>query len=97
MSDLSLKERQETATEPPKRWRNWWRSVGLSQRMRCNICGVSFAALPKATFTFDHCLTFASQAEAEASAAQIDDPEMHSVVLYIGAFPEGERPGGPHG
>lgn len=92
MTDLETRTAPEAVKEPAKRWRNWWRSVSLREKARCDICGVTFVIVPKSTFTFDHCRPFPSQAEAEANAAEMDDPDLHSLMLYLGAFPEGQTP-----
>lgn len=90
MSDLLTTPElvREVAKEPSKRWRNWW-LTHVPATLVCRVCGAKDGVEP-GTIYDSHCRTYPSQDAAETHAAEIAEPDEER--LYIGAFPEGERP-----
>lgn len=89
LTDDDLKT--ERATEPPKRWFNWSASVndavyecscGRDVRVRAGV-----ARLP-------HCPTAHPSKDIAESKALADMQDVGRALywIYLGAFPEGERP-----
>lgn len=79
------------ATEPPKRWRNWWRNGPAASAFRCNICGSRGHTYGPHEVFRNHCRVFPSKDAAETRAAE-QMQQWRSCADYLGAFPEEERP-----
>lgn len=94
---LEEKERTETVTEPPLRWRNWWRLYPPTY-VCCEACGVfHFRGRPAGeVVNYDGCCTvYPSKdlAESDAKATEnFDESCDQAKVEYLGAYPEGETP-----
>lgn len=91
LTDDDLKT--ERATEPPKRWRNWWRAT---MPLDCMDCGHE----PAVGVPYGGCncpsAVFPSRDIAETEAADDLNYQVaawgHQLEEYLGAFPEGEQP-----
>lgn len=98
MSDLltSPDLKTERATEPPKRWRNWWIANYPSVRTLCDLCGGSVPFIKAGDKYATHCFPHPSKdvAESEASRQIEDDIAEWGEQLdeYLGAFPDGKAP-----
>jgi hypothetical protein len=103
----NLIEREPSAenipkTEPPKRWRNWWRANVDQHSEALDVNGretgeVSYRC---AGDVWCSIALFFSQAQAEERAREIllhaaDEAVVFDTVpilTYLGAYPEGDRP-----
>ena len=96
MVEVQSIDEVETATEPPKRWRNWWR-LYPPVWVTCNFCGTQhFRDQQARTTPIDYdgcCQVYPSKDLAESGAEpEYDDSCAQARVEYLGAYPEGERP-----
>jgi hypothetical protein len=81
----------ETAKEPPKRWRNWWRALTFNH---CANCGSPAEA---GEIHVDCCTrAYPSKDLAETNAVRAVAYQMENsgraLDEHLGAFPDGERP-----
>lgn len=97
MSDLlhddDLKTERDTAREPAKVWLNWWQRVA-SRDEACDECGAPARRFGE---VYPNCCgPYPSKDAAETMARDqlSDDIEDYGAPqdLYLGAYPEGERP-----
>jgi len=73
------------ATEPPKRWLNWW---DYEVRTRCSHCGVS-----KGPGLAPTCAVFPSKDIAESRASlTVERNGPNADWAFVGSYPEGQRP-----
>lgn len=88
---LSLDTRPDEApvTEPPRRWRNWFR-VTWHQGYWCGRCDAELHPGQ----TYRDCSVFPSKDVAESAArlAMTASGTNIPLAVHLGAFPEGERP-----
>lgn len=93
MTDTAEKTRTEKATEPAKRWKNWWRLYAPTY-VRCNACGTFHHSPDAAPFDYNGCCqSYESQFEAELNAKEDYDPSCDQAkVEWLGAYPDGEQP-----
>lgn len=96
MSDLKPDAElvRETAKEPAKRWRNWWRLYPPAWAM-CDTCFAMHNTPSIAVFDYNGCCeVWPSKDIAESRADRVEYTEgcEPHMVEYLGAFPEGERP-----
>lgn len=75
---------REAATEPPKRWRNWWLS-------RSDVIRRTGERFPAGT-AYEGDRLWPSKDAAETAALNQLREDAYLPDQYIGAYPEGERP-----
>lgn len=94
MSEYNTLAREETATAPPTRWRNWWRLYPPTF-VRCNTCG-TFHHKGRALTVVDYdgcCKVYPSKDLAVSDASEeFDESCDQAKVEWLGAYPEGVRP-----
>jgi hypothetical protein len=106
MPVIEIEPNATTATEPPKRWRNWWQASPTTateppkrwrnwwQASRDGLVGCGKCnvtwSMAKGDTVGDHCWTHPSRDVAETVAAK--HCESPFALQYLGAYPEGERP-----
>lgn len=92
MSDLliDLDLKTERVSEPPKRWRNWWFSHGAGDEGPWRE-GCDDQSNPQADPTI-YPSKDAAEAVADHQVEQMGAAQGPSLLTYLGAYPEGERP-----
>jgi hypothetical protein len=85
LTDNDLKT--ERATEPPKRWVNWWRA---EERAYDPTTGDTFE--PGEEYADENVWPSKDTAETDAAAALRLPRDVYMLVTYLGAFPDGETP-----
>lgn len=91
LSDLDLAPKRERVREPAREWRNWWRAphAGVSvSRKTGRIIEVSEGEV----FSSEGTHPSKEIAEMVALNRQREHPPQYKPLIYLGAFPEGERP-----
>ena len=85
MLDTIERPRTETGTEPPKRWRNWYRAKIAHSPNGQNVA-------PGEAFCGYKVHPSKEVAEQKALAMMAGDAEYGELGTYIGAYPEGIAP-----
>lgn len=87
---LEEKTRTETATEPPKRWFNWWRSrvTILGECVKCACEDWRFEGQEYRDCECDGGYPSLDIAETEATKTLAE----YNFLEWLGPYPEGEKP-----